>query len=280
VTRYSGTDGDDTIGIANDGVSARAFSDNGGAGIGVIAGERFDIIGGAGNDTIAGQNGIATFTHLTEDGGAGDDTLLGGDGDDTLLGRSGNDRVDGNRGSDSALLGSGDDHFAWDPGDGSDDIKGNSGTDTLDFNGSNIGEKIAVGRDGSRVKLTRDVAAINMEFDGVEDLALRTLAGADTVTIDDTPLKTAELDLGANGGAPDLSADTVVLNGTDRPEYVDVTRSGGSVLVNGLRTAFTLSGSEPADTLDINTLGGDDDVTVAPDVPALITPVVDLGAEN
>jgi hypothetical protein len=40
-------------------------------------------------------------------------------------------------------------------------------------------------------------------------------------------------------------------------------------------------GSEAAnDTLRIQTLGGDDDVTVAPDVSNLITPIVDLGADD
>jgi Ca2+-binding RTX toxin-like protein len=277
--RYSGTAGDDTIGIAADAGSVRTFSSAGGSGIASTV-ENLDVTGGDGNDTVAGQNGIATFTHLTEDGGSGDDTLRGGDGDDTLLGRDGNDLVDGNRGNDTALLGSGDDHFQWDPGDGSDDVKGASGTDTLNFNGSNAGEKIAVARDSSRIRLTRDIAAINLEFDGIEDLAVRLLGSADSLTIDDTPLKTAEIDLGGFDGNPDLAADSVVLNGTDGAESVAVTRSGSAVQVGGLRTAYTLTGSEPADTLGINTLGGDDDVTVAPDVPALITPLVDLGAGN
>lgn len=39
-----------------------------------------------------------------------------------------------------------------------------------------------------------------------------------------------------------------------------------------------ITGSDPAgDTLRLNTLGGNDDVTVAPDVADLIATVVDLG---
>jgi len=43
----------------------------------------------------------------------------------------------------------------------------------------------------------------------------------------------------------------------------------------------TIVGSEPAnDTLSVNTLGGDDQVTVAPDVSDLITLIVDPGADE
>jgi hypothetical protein len=50
------------------------------------------------------------------------------------------------------------------------------------------------------------------------------------------------------------------------------------VLTAGLPALTRVAGSEPAlDRLAINTLGGDDDVTVAPDVSDLIAPVVDLG---
>jgi hypothetical protein len=42
----------------------------------------------------------------------------------------------------------------------------------------------------------------------------------------------------------------------------------------------TIAGSEPTDSLAINTLAGRDSVAVAPDVSSLITPVVDLGADQ
>ena len=38
-----------------------------------------------GADTITGQNGIGTLTHLTIDGGAGDDTIYAGYGDNALF---------------------------------------------------------------------------------------------------------------------------------------------------------------------------------------------------
>jgi Ca2+-binding RTX toxin-like protein len=216
------------------------------------------------------------------DGGAGDDTIGGGDGDDTLTGGSGNDLVDGNRGADTALLGAGDDRFQWDPGDGSDTVAGQGAKDVMDFNGSNAPKHIDVTANGSRVRLSRDVAAITMDFAGIESLNVRTLGSADTVTVNDlngTNLKSANVDLGAFGGGGDGAADTVTVNGTARADRVRVTRSGSQVLTTGLAAQTTIDNSEGVnDTLQINTLDGRDSVTVDPDAELLITPVINLGA--
>jgi hypothetical protein len=73
----------------------------------------------------------------------------------------------------------------------------------------------------------------------------------------------------------------VITNGTSGQDVVDITRSGSPVLATGLAAQTRIVGSEAAnDTLWIPTLGGDDDVTVAPDVNDLITPAVDLGADE
>src|SRR6476661_7751227 len=110
------------------------------------------------------NNGGAFDKAVTIDGGAGDDALRGGAGNETFIGGSGDDFVDGNIGADTVDLGSGNDRDQWDPGDGSDTIEGAGGNDALDFNGSNANEQIAVTANGSRVLLTRDVAAINMDL--------------------------------------------------------------------------------------------------------------------
>ena len=74
-----------------------------------------------------------------------------------------------NQGADVALLGRrGVTWFQWDPGDASDTVEGGSGADALDFNGSNIGELIAVVPNGERVRLTRNIASIVMDLDSVE----------------------------------------------------------------------------------------------------------------
>jgi Ca2+-binding RTX toxin-like protein len=279
---YKGTAGDDAIGIARDAAGVATFA-VGGAAVSITdTVEELHVLGLGGADTLTGQNGIGALTHLTLDGGAGDDALRGGDGADDLEGGTGNDFADGNIGADDANLGAGDDRFQWDPGDGSDSVDGQSGDDRLDFNGSNIGEDIHVTANDSRVLLTRNVAQITTDFGGVEHLRLRTLGGTDAVTVDSlagTPLKTANIDLSATGDVGDGQPDAITLNGTSRRDDVALTRSNAEVLVDGLPVQMIVDGAEPAgDTLKVNTLGGDDDVTVGAGVTDLIAPFFDLGA--
>ena len=199
------------------------------------------------------------------------------------MGGNGNDTIDGNRGNDVAFGGAGNDTFVWDPGDGSDTLEGQTGTDALNFNGSNAAEKIDVSANGSRVRLFRDVANITMDFNGIEGLNIRALGSADTITFNDltgTSLTKATVDLSGFDGNPDQSADTVIENGTPLADKVAVTTSGSQILSTGLKPALTITGSEQADTLAVNTLGGKDQVTVAPEVSQFITPVVNLGADQ
>ena len=280
-TTYSGTSADDTIAVGRNGDAVAAFTPTSPP-VNNTAVEDLVVKGLGGADTVAGQNGIATLTHLTVDGGSGDDTIGGGDGDDTLLGGAGDDLVDGNRGADSAQLGSGADSFQWDPGDGSDTVDGQGGRDALTFNGSNAPEDIDVSANGSRVRLFRNVAAVTMDLHDVESTDIRALGSSDAITVNDlagTDLKSANIDLAASTGDGDGAADTVVVNGSDKAERVRVNRAGSLVLTTGLAAQTTIAGSEPAnDILRVNTLGGRDDVQVAPDVSTLITAVVDLGA--
>jgi len=72
-----------------------------------------DVIGGAGNDAIAGD-GVGNMLA----GGAGHDSLSGGGGGDLLDGGAGNDILDGGVGADAMTGGAGDDIFiVEDPGD-------------------------------------------------------------------------------------------------------------------------------------------------------------------
>jgi Ca2+-binding RTX toxin-like protein len=243
-----------------------------------------EVQAGGGDDEVRMLNGDLGLQSITFNGGNGDDRLIGGSNAETFIGGSGDDFVDGNIGADTAQLGSGNDTFQWDAGDGSDTVEGQGGTDTMQFNGSNIGESIDVSANGPRVRLTRNVALVAMDFDGIERLGVRALGGADNITVNDltgTDLKTANVDLSGFDGTGDSAADTVTANGSARADKVAVTRSGSQVLTTGLAAQTTIDGSEPAnDTLRVNTLDGRDTVTVSPDVTELITPVVDLGADQ
>jgi hypothetical protein len=151
----------------------------------------------------------------------------------------------------------------------------------MQFNGANMAEHIDVSANGPRVRLTRDIASVTMDFDGIEALNVAALGGADTIAVHDlsgTALNDAAIDLSATGGG-DGQADTVILEGTDKPDNVKVTTSGSQVLTKGLPVQTAIAGSEAAnDTLQVDTLGGKDRVTVGSDVTGLIKPSVDLGA--
>ncbi len=281
--RYNGTAGDDAIQVVSNGTAVSTVAPAT-AQLNTTVVESLVVSGLGGMDTIAGTGNLAPLTALTIDGGEGNDSLRGGNGADMLIGGTGNDFVDGNQGIDSALLGDGDDRFEWDPGDGSDTVDGQGGMDVLDFFGSNIGETIAVVANSGRVRLTRDIGAITMNFDNIEGLALHALGGADPIIVDDltgTDLKSADVDLSPFGGGGDGQQDMIVANGTSKSDIVSIDRSASDVLVSGLPAQLRIAGGEGTnDTLLVQTLGGNDDATVAPTVQDLIAPVVNLGADE
>ena len=84
---------------------------------------------GAGEDRVAVSraNGPFLDERLSLDGGAGDDVVAGGDGIDLLFGGSGDDTLDGNASADIVSLGTGDDVFTWNLLDGSDTVRGDDG---------------------------------------------------------------------------------------------------------------------------------------------------------
>jgi Ca2+-binding RTX toxin-like protein len=260
---YAGTAGADALGLVVDGTAVRASSDAT-TFVGALA-EHLDVSALGGPDTISAGNGIAvTGIALTLDGGADADTINGGDGADVLIGGDGSDLLDGNRGNDTAFGGTGDDTFTWDPGDGSDTLEGQDGADTLAFHGANISEKLDLAANGGRLRLTRDVASIVMDVDGVETVALRALGGADLVTVDDlsaTDVGAVQVDLGASGGGGDAALDSVVVHGTAGDDSIAVSGSGTSAAVSGLAATVSIANAEFAnDSLDIETDAGSDTV--------------------
>jgi Ca2+-binding RTX toxin-like protein len=221
---------------------------------------------GAGNDEVVVDESSGSFTDkaITLDGGDGNDTLKGGSGNDVLVGGIGNDTIFGGRGSDVALMGDGADTFVWNPGDGSDTVEGQVGvSDVLQINGSNVSEKIDLSANGSRVRLSRDVANVTMDLNGMEKVNVAALGGTDSVTVHDltgTDTKTANVALGASGGSGtgDGAADTVIAQGTPSNDTATLLRAAGGVSVSGLYTRVNVSGSEASDTVQVQGLAGTD----------------------
>ena len=92
-------------------------------------------------------------------------------------------------------------------------VEGQAGNDTLLFNGANVNENIDISANGSRVRLFRDVGNVTMDLNGVENIQLNALGGADTITVNDltgTDVKQVAIDLGSppGSGTGDGQADT------------------------------------------------------------------------
>jgi Ca2+-binding RTX toxin-like protein len=239
-----------------------------------------------GDDTFTGSNGLAPLISLTVDGGAGNDTITGGDGNDVLTGGDGNDTIIGGRGSDVMSGGAGNDTFVWNPGDGSDVIEGQGGADTLQFNGANVNEKIDLSANGTRLRLFRDVGNVTMDVNGVEQVNVVALGGADTITVNNlsgTGVTNVNLDLaGTPGtGTGDGQADTVIVNGTANADVIQIAGSGTSFTVSGLPATVAVQGSEGAiDQLVVNALGGNDSINAAGLPATVVGLTVDGGTGN
>ena len=160
-------------------------------------------------------------------------------------------------------------------------VEGRSGTDTLDFNGAGADENMRLTPNGRRALFLRDVGNITMDMDDVERLDLTALEGVDTVTIDDmarTDLRRADVLLSAATGGGDAGSDTVTVNGTARGDDIELQADGGRVDVEGLAPRVRIGDGETIDRLQINALGGDDEIEVDADVEDVIGVAVDLGS--
>jgi hypothetical protein len=279
---YDGTAGPDSIQLVPFNGDHRVMSD-GIAPFSTAAVEELRVRGLDDADTLAFLTAAPPQTHVTLEGGNGNDVLRGGGDGQLLRGGAGDDVVDGNSGADVAELGSGADTFVWDPGDGSDAVEGQGGTDTLDFNASNAGENIDISANANHARVQRNIASIDMDLVGVEELGFDLFGGGDAVQVGDlsgTGVKVADLDLNATAGG-DTQPDTVTVNGTERRDQVILSRSDAQVIATGLPVEARISGGEATlDTLRLSTLGGDDLVAFEDAIDDLIKPVIDLGADG
>jgi Ca2+-binding RTX toxin-like protein len=106
-------------------------------------GDRIEIRGLGGNDTLDARGLEAAEIDFFGDGGAGSDTILGGVGDDVLSGGSGNDVLFAGAG-DNVVFG----------GDGDDVLRGEEGDDVLD---GGTGDDVLIGGGGDNILLNGEV---------------------------------------------------------------------------------------------------------------------------
>lgn len=228
--------------------------------------EKLVLNANGGDDSFSATGNLAALIQITVDGGTGNDTLLGSNGADLLMGGDGIDFVDGQQGTDTVLLGAGDDVFQWDPGDGNDVVEGQDGKDRLVFNTSSIGERVELSSNGGRLRLLRDVGTVTMDASDVEEVGLNVFGGADIITVNDltgTDVTKVDIDLGV-AGIGDGQIDAVILRSTNGNDVIDVVGAGTSYSVLGLSAVVNVKNSEGAnDTLTIEALGGNDQVTAA-----------------
>ena len=240
-----------------------------------------------GNDSVTAAGLPAGVVGLTVDGGAGNDTITGSDGNDMLIGGDGNDIIIGGRGNDVAFLGAGNDTFVWNPGDGSDIVEGQGGIDTLQFNGSNVNENIDLSANGSRLRLFRDVGNVTMDVNGVEQVNVAALGGADTLTVNDlsgTGVTDVNLDLAGTpgSGTGDGQADTVIVNGTAAADSITISGAGSTAVVAGLSATVHITGMRKARTTacTVNGLAGNDTINASRLHAGVIALTLDGGDGN
>jgi Ca2+-binding RTX toxin-like protein len=125
-----------------------------------------------------------------------------------------------------------------------------------------------------------------MDLDDVENVLFNALGGVDNVTVHDltgTDVTGVTVDLGspAGTGGGDGAADVVTVEGTAGVDNVGMAPSGGGVTVNGLVPAVSVLHPEATnDTVQVNTLAGNDQISSSPltSLPMLVN--VDGGADT
>src|SRR5262249_2845994 len=139
---------------------------------------------------------------------------------------------------------------------------------------------------GSRLLFTRDFGNITMDVNGVEQVNIAALGGADTITVNNlsgTNVRQVNIDLSTppGSGTGDGQADTIVVNGTEQADAIQIAGSGTSFTVTGLTATVAVQGSEGAnDQLIVKALGGNDAVNAIGLAANVVGLTVDGGTGN
>jgi hypothetical protein len=232
-------------------------------------------VNGRGGDDIVSASTAATA--LTLDGGRDGDVVLGGPGADVLIGGAGFDDVTGGKGDDRATLDGDNDRFNWRPGDGSDRVDGGAGRNSLSFFGTNDAEAFALEPDGRVLRFTRDVDAVSLALDRIQEIDPVLGGGADTFAVGDlsrTDAALVDISLGSGGPGGDGEPDRVSVQGTAGRDAMTLTGKvvvAGTATLTGLQATVNISHAEGAlDTLAIDTRGGQDTVDTSGLAPGTI----------
>lgn len=272
----NGTNGADVFGAAGDSGGVSVFGLHTAVDIffAEVANDRLTLNGQGGDDTINASSLEADGLQLTENGGLGNDLMVGSDGGDLINGGDGND---------TALMGAGDDTFVWNPGDDNDTLEGQDGFDRMTFNGANIAEVFNLSANGGRVLFTRNVASVVMDLNDVEGVDFNALGGVDVVNVGDlsgTDVVEVNINLGVNG-VGDGAADTVTVAGTNADDVIVLSGDASGTSVIGLAARVNITGTEAAnDRVVVSALAGDDVVEASALLVGAIGLVADGGADD
>ena len=148
------------------------------------------ITGGAGDDTILGEDLASTLT-----GGSGTDSITGGSANDTILGGAGDDTLISSGGTDSISGEAGDDTFemAVAQFNAADTLAGGDGTDSIELDGGAVVDTAFTNVTSVEV-LTSDADAMSVTLGALAaDAGIRTITLAGVGT-DDSVTLSAEFD--------------------------------------------------------------------------------------
>src|SRR5262249_14806863 len=133
---------------------------------------------------------------------------------------------------------------------------------------------IDISANGSRASLSRDFGNVTMDLNGVEQIDVNALGGADTINVHDlsgTDVTVVNIDLESapGSGVDDSAPDKITIDGTAGNDVIQIVGdAGGGHIIRpappGLPAPSHITGFDAAtDQLVINGLAGDDVITAS-----------------
>ncbi|MFI5380521.1 MAG: beta strand repeat-containing protein [Tepidisphaerales bacterium] len=222
---------------------------------GTTTADTLTINGLAGNDTIAAVPGTNASVQLVLNGGAGDDyltgdgTLVGGAGNDTLAGIAGADSLDGGAGNDLLVAGTGASTLSGGAGEdtlvggaGGVTMDGGTGFDTIMVSGTSDADRIDIAQT-SPTSITATVNGVAQTYTlvagTVENVLVQAGGGEDIIRVTQADALTSanSLQVTVDGGPGAANRLVVVDDGTGDMTLLrkPLTAGSGSVTVGSLK---------------------------------------------